>query len=67
MLSIIKILSFSFSKGFGDDLLKEEKTIESLVNTLKNDIKYIHLFVIAFRQQDNRSSGPLCIIKHHSL
>ena len=59
MLITIKILSFFFSKGFGDDLLKEEKTIESLVNTLKNDIKYIHLFVIAFRQQDNRSSGLL--------
>jgi len=45
--------------GFGDDLLKEEKTIESLVNTLKNDIKYIHLFVIAFRQQDNRMTHAL--------
>ena len=46
-------LTFCFA-GFGDDLLKEEKTIENLVNTLKNEVKYVHLFVIAFRQQDNR-------------
>jgi len=45
--------------GFGDDLLKEEKTIENLVNTLKNEVKYVHLFVIAFRQQDNRMTYAL--------
>jgi len=45
--------------GFGDDLIKEEKTIEGLVNVLKNEIKYIHLFVIAFKQQDNRMTYAL--------
>jgi len=37
--------------GFGNDLIEEEKTIESLVNVLKDEIKFIHAFVIAFKQQ----------------
>jgi len=37
--------------GFGNDLVEEEKTIESLVNILKDEIKFIHAFVIAFKQQ----------------
>ncbi|XP_023325475.1 translocase of chloroplast 90, chloroplastic [Eurytemora carolleeae] len=45
--------------GFGDDLVKEEKTIENLVSVLKNDIKYVHLFVIAFKQTDNRMTHAL--------
>lgn len=45
--------------GFGDKLLEEEKTIESLVTTLRDDIKYIHVFVIAFKQTDNRMTNAL--------
>lgn len=45
--------------GFGSNLVQEQKTIESLVETLKNDIKFIHTFVIAFKQSDNRLTASL--------
>lgn len=45
--------------GFGNDLIEEERTIEDLVNILKDEIKYIHAFVIAFKQQDNRMTASL--------
>lgn len=45
--------------GFGDKLLEEERTIESLVQTLRDEIKYIHVFVIAFKQTDNRMTNAL--------
>ena len=37
--------------GFGNNLVEEEKTIEGLVNVLKDQIKFIHVFIIAFKQQ----------------
>jgi len=40
--------------GFGVDLEEEEATIDGLVNFLRNDIKYVDAFVIAFKQMDNR-------------
>lgn len=45
--------------GFGNNLVEEEKTIESLVNVLKDEIKFIHAFVICFKQQDNRMTYSL--------
>jgi hypothetical protein len=45
--------------GFGDDLLKEEKTIDDLVNVLKNEIKHVHVFILAFKQTDNRMTYAL--------
>lgn len=45
--------------GFGNNLVEEEKTIESLVNVLKDEIKYVHAFVICFKQQDNRMTHSL--------
>jgi len=45
--------------GFGDKLLEEEKTIENLVTTLRDQIKYVHVFVIAFKQSDNRMTNSL--------
>ena len=45
--------------GFGDSLLAEEKTIESLVTTLRDEIKYVHVFIIAFKQTDNRMTNSL--------
>jgi septin family protein len=45
--------------GFGNDLIEEEKTIESLVNVLKDEIKFVHAFVICFKQQDNRMTHSL--------
>ena len=34
--------------GFGDSFEKEEKTIDNLVDVLKDDVQYIHAFVLAF-------------------
>jgi len=45
--------------GFGDSLVEEEKTIENLVTTLKDEIKHVHVFVIAFKQNDNRMTNSL--------
>jgi len=45
--------------GFGDTLVKEEKTIENLVTTLRDEIKFVHVFVIAFKQTDNRMTHSL--------
>jgi len=45
--------------GFGDILVKEEKTIENLVTTLRDEIKFVHVFVIAFKQTDNRMTHSL--------
>ena len=35
--------------GFGEKMENEQKTIDTLVNVLKNEIKYIHAFVITFK------------------
>jgi len=45
--------------GFGNDLKEEESTIESVVNFLKDDIKFVHAFVINLKQQDNRITASL--------
>jgi septin family protein len=37
--------------GFGNNLIEEERTIESLVNVLRDEIKFVHAFIIAFKQQ----------------
>eukprot|EP00092_Neocalanus_flemingeri_P086400 GFUD01108869.1.p1 GENE.GFUD01108869.1~~GFUD01108869.1.p1 ORF type:complete len:411 (-),score=143.45 GFUD01108869.1:78-1310(-) len=51
--------------GFGVDKLEEEEaTIDGLVNFLRNDIKYVDAFVIAFKQMDNRvTSGFKTMVK----
>jgi len=45
--------------GFGDRLLEEQQTIASLVTALRDEIKYVHVFVIAFKQTDNRMTDSL--------
>jgi len=45
--------------GFGDQLVEEEKTIENLVMTLRDEIKYVHVFILAFKQSDNRMTNSL--------
>jgi len=45
--------------GFGDKLVEEEKTIENLVTTLRDQVKYVHVFIIAFKQTDNRMTNSL--------
>ena len=45
--------------GFGDKLVEEERTIENLVTTLRDEIKSVHAFIIAFKQTDNRMTNSL--------
>jgi len=45
--------------GFGDDLVNEEEAINNLVKVLRDEVKYVHLFVLAFKQQDNRMTYAL--------
>ena len=45
--------------GFGNKLVEEQQTIENLVSTLKDQIKWVHVFVIAFKQMDNRMTNSL--------
>lgn len=40
--------------GFGVNLIEEEATIDGLVNFLKNDMKFVDVFIIAFKESDNR-------------
>lgn len=45
--------------GFGDDLANEEKTIDELVDVLKNQVKFVHVFVIAFNGESPRMTFSL--------
>lgn len=40
--------------GFGDDLEHEEETIDELVDVLKNQIKWVHVFVLTFNGESPR-------------
>ena len=40
--------------GFGDDIEEDERTVNELVDTLKNDVKFINAFVIVFNGQNPR-------------
>ena len=40
--------------GFGDDLENEERTIDELVDVLKNQVKFVHAFIIAFNGESPR-------------
>ena len=45
--------------GFGNKLVEEQETIENLVETLKDQIKWVHVFMISFKQTDNRMTNSL--------
>ena len=40
--------------GFGVELEEEEETISGLVNFLKNELKFVHAFVLTFKETDKR-------------
>jgi len=40
--------------GFGSQVEREQETINGLIKVLKDDIQWVHVFVIAFKQTDNR-------------
>ncbi|TRY80565.1 hypothetical protein TCAL_04553 [Tigriopus californicus] len=45
--------------GFGDDITNERKVIDELVDVLKNDIRFVHSFVIAFNGESPRMTSSL--------
>ena len=45
--------------GFGEKLLEEQRTIENLVTTLRDEIKYVHVFILAFKESDQRMTHSL--------
>ena len=45
--------------GFGDILIKEEKTIETMVKVLKEEVKYVNAFIIVFKQWDVRMTHSM--------
>ena len=47
--------------GFGNNLQEEEKTIESLVNVLKNEIRYTYEYVLAKRIHFYPGAGLISI------
>ena len=40
--------------GFGVELEEEEDTISGLVDFLKNELKFVHAFVLSFKETDKR-------------
>ena len=45
--------------GFGDDIENEQNTIEELVDVLKNQVKFVHVFVLAFNGESPRVTFAL--------
>jgi hypothetical protein len=35
--------------GFNEDLEAEEETIDQIVNFLRNDLQYVHAFILTFK------------------
>jgi len=45
--------------GFGEDIRKESVHVQNMVNRFKNDLQYLHVFIILFKQTDNRMTAAL--------
>ena len=45
--------------GFGAENKLERETIESLVNVLKYEVKFVHAFVLCFKQNDYRLNAQV--------
>ena len=35
--------------GFGEELEKEEETVDLIVNFLRNDMQFVNTFILAFK------------------
>jgi GTP-binding protein EngB required for normal cell division len=45
--------------GFGSNIAEENRHVDEMVRLFKDDLKYIHLFVIMFKQTDKRLDTAL--------
>jgi len=45
--------------GFGNSLDEEEESIERLVNFLKDDLQYVNVFILTFKESDRRLTRGL--------
>jgi len=45
--------------GFGEDFREESLHVRNMVNRFKNDFQYVHVFIILFKQTDNRMTSAL--------
>lgn len=45
--------------GFGESIRDERLHVQTLVKRFKHDFKYLHVFVILFKQNDNRLTAAL--------
>ena len=45
--------------GFGNEWTKEERMIEEMVNVLKEELGYVHVFIIVFKQSDLRMTHSM--------
>lgn len=45
--------------GFGEAIREENVHVENMVSRFKNDLEYIHVFIILFKQTDNRMTLAL--------
>lgn len=45
--------------GFGEAIREESIHVQNMVNRFKNDFRYIHVFIILFKQTDNRMTAAL--------
>ncbi|XP_023334658.1 uncharacterized protein LOC111706115 [Eurytemora carolleeae] len=45
--------------GFGEELEKEEETVDLIVNFLRNDMQFVNTFILAFKETDNRVTKSL--------
>ena len=53
------IVTIVDTPGFGEEEKKEENTIQGLVHVLKKDIKFVHAFVLAIKETEERFTKPM--------
>ena len=48
--------------GFNEDLEAEEETIDQIVNFLRNDLQYVHAFILTFKVLETGYYVPFKVV-----